>query len=70
MTEIDVSTDLSEVTSQTELLVLQLQELDSKRQQLIQQIQNLNGIAMYLRGKESPQESENIEVSEDTDKES
>ena len=70
MAEIDVSTDLSEVTSQTELLALQLQELDSKRQQLIQQIQNLNGISMYLRGKESPQESENIEVSEDTDKES
>ena len=70
MTEIDVSTDLSEVTSQTELLVLQLQELDSKRQQLIQQIQNLNGIAMYLRGKESPQESEDTEVLEDTDKES
>ncbi len=32
-----------------------------------QQIQNLNGVAMYLRGKEAP---ESTEVSEDTDKES
>jgi len=69
MAEIDVSTDLSEVTSQTELLVLQLQEIDGKRQQLIQQIQNLNGISMYLRGKEPPQEPEDAEVLKDTTKE-
>ena len=67
MSEIDISSDLSVVTSQIEDLIKQLQDLDGQRQQLAQQIQNLNGVAMYLCGKENP---EATEVSEDTDKES
>ena len=54
MADIDVSSDLSAVTEQIKKALADLQELDSKRQTLAQQIQNLNGVAMYLRGKESP----------------
>ena len=67
MVEIDVNSDLAAVTEQIQKGIEELQELDGKRQQLAQQIQNLNGVAMYLRGKENP---EATEVSEDTDKES
>jgi hypothetical protein len=67
MAEIDVTQDLGLITIQIEDLLKQLQELDGQRANLAQQIQNLNGVAMYLRGKESP---EAVEVSEDTDKES
>jgi peptidoglycan hydrolase CwlO-like protein len=70
MAEIDVSSDLVAVTEQIQKAITELQELDSQRQMLAQQIQNLNGVAMYLRGKEPPQESEDTEVLEDTDKES
>jgi|TARA_B100001964_G_scaffold239416_1_gene306797 peptidoglycan hydrolase CwlO-like protein len=70
MAEIDVSSDLAAVTEQIQKAITELQELDSQRQMLAQQIQNLNGVAMYLRGKEPPQESEDTEVLEDTDKES
>ena len=54
MAEIDISSDLAAVTEQIQKAIAELQDLDSKRQQLAQQIQNLNGVAMYLRGKESP----------------
>jgi peptidoglycan hydrolase CwlO-like protein len=54
MAEIDISSDLAAVTEQIQKAIAELQDLDSKRQQLAQQIQNLNGIAMYLRGKENP----------------
>jgi chaperonin cofactor prefoldin len=67
MAEIDVPQDLAAVTEQIQKAITELQELDSQRQMLAQQIQNLNGVAMYLRGKTPP---ENVEVSEDTDKES
>ncbi|SVA70201.1 uncharacterized protein METZ01_LOCUS123055 [marine metagenome] len=67
MAEIDVPQDLVAVTEQMQKAITELQELDSQRQMLAQQIQNLNGVAMYLRGKTPP---ENVEVSEDTDKES
>ena len=75
MTEIDINADLEAVAGQLQKSVEELQELDGKRQQLAQQIQNLNGVAMYLRGKESPESPEApeapeaIEVSGDTDKE-
>ena len=54
MAEIDVTQDLSLVTEQIQKAIGELQELDNKRQVLAQQIQNLNGVAMYLRGKENP----------------
>ena len=55
MLEIDISSDLAAVTEQIQKGIEELQELDGKRQTLAQQIQNLNGVAMYLRGKESPE---------------
>jgi len=60
MADIDVKTDLEQINTQLEQLVGQLNTLNSQRDQLTQQIHNLNGIAMYLRGKqeETPQETE------------
>lgn len=55
MAEIDISSDLAAVTEQIQKGIEELQELDGKRQTLAQQIQNLNGVAMYLRGKEAPE---------------
>ena len=52
MAEIDIPQDLAAVVKQIEKGLEELKELDSKRQTLAQQIQNLNGVAMYLRGKE------------------
>ena len=57
MAEIDISSDLEAVTTQLNRGVEELQDLDNKRQQLAQQIQNLNGVAMYLRGKEKSEET-------------
>jgi len=62
MAEIDVAQDLATVSEQIQKAVSELQELDGKRQALAQQIQNLNGIAMYLRGKENPDQ---VEVTSD-----
>jgi cell division protein FtsB len=66
MVEIDISSDLEAVTEQIQKAIAELQDLDSKRQQLAQQIQNLNGVAMYLRGKETSDISP-IENDEDTE---
>ena len=52
MSEIDVATDLEQINTQLEQLVGQLNTLNAQRDQLTQQIHNLNGIAMYLRGKQ------------------
>jgi len=51
MAEIDVTNDLEQVTQQLNQLVEQLNKMNTERDQLAQQIHNLNGIAMYLRGK-------------------
>ena len=56
MTEIDVAQDLNTVSEQVQNLGVQLQEMDSQRVVLVQQIQNLNGVLMYLRGKSIPSE--------------
>ena len=66
MVEIDVSSDLSAVTEQIQKGIEELQELDSQRQTLAQRLQNLNGVAMYLRGKEDPDISP-IKNDEDTE---
>jgi len=52
MAEIDVTNDLAQVNTQLEDYVGQLNTLNTQREQLTQQIHNLNGIAMYLRGKQ------------------
>ena len=53
MAEIDVANDFTQVNTQLEQLVGQLNQLNTQRDQLTQQIHNLNGIAMYLRGKQT-----------------
>ena len=55
MAEIDVRSDLAAVAEQLQKSIAELQELDGQRQALAQQIQNLNGVAMYLRGKDNPE---------------
>ena len=60
MPDIDVEQDLVQVNQQVEQLVAQANELNTQRENLMQQIHNLNGIAMYLRGKqqvEAPEET-------------
>ena len=57
MPEIDVEQDLVQVNQQLEQLVAQANELNTQRESLMQQIHNLNGIAMYLRGKQEVEES-------------
>jgi len=58
MAEVNVTQDLEAVTAQLQTLIAELQELDQKGVQLAQQIQNLNGVAMYLRGKQPVEEQE------------
>ena len=58
MAEVNVEQDLEAVTGQLQTLITELQDLDQKRTQLAQQIQNLNGVAMYLRGKQPVEEQE------------
>jgi cell division protein FtsB len=67
MTEIDINADLEAVAGQLQKSVEELQELDGKRQQLAQQIQNLNGVAMYLRGKEKSEDTPFTPGDGDTD---
>ena len=64
MTEIDVANDLAQINQQLEQLVTQLNQLNTQREQLAQQIHNLNGIAMYLRGKQPQTEDAPVAVSE------
>ena len=52
MADIDIGNDLEQVNTQLEQLVGQLNQVNTQREQLTQQIHNLNGIAMYLRGKQ------------------
>lgn len=52
MVLVNVETDLEQINQQLTQLVEQLNKLNSERDQLTQQIHNLNGIAMYLRGKQ------------------
>ena len=65
MAEINIPNDLEQVNSQLEQLVAQLNKLNTDRENLMQQIHNLNGIAMYLRGKQPDEPSPN-EIVEDS----
>ena len=58
MADIDISSDLERVTAEIEKLIGNLKELDAQRSQLAQQIQQLQGVGMYLRGKQSDEEIE------------
>jgi len=52
MADIDIANDLEQVSQQLTQLVEQLTKMNTERDQVTQQIHNLNGIAMYLRGKQ------------------
>jgi len=56
MSEIDIQADLNAVNEQITKMVEELNRISASRDQMIQQIQNMNGVAMYLRGKLSPEE--------------
>ena len=51
MAEIDVQSDLKAVTEKMEALVDELNKVNAHREQLVGQVQNLQGVLMYLRGK-------------------
>ena len=69
MTDIDIHADLQAINKQLEALVEELQQLDSRRQVLAQQVQNLNGVAMYLRGKTEDASTDAAEDYESNNKE-
>ena len=66
MAEVNVEQDLDAVTGQLKILIAELQELDQNRVQIAQQIQNLNGVAMYLRGKQPVEDQTEEEETETT----
>ena len=49
--EVNVQEDLNAVNENLQKLVEELNKISQAREQLMQQVQNLNGVAMYLRGK-------------------
>jgi len=59
MADINVEADLNAINDQISKLVEELNTLDSNRNTIIQQVQNLQGVAMYLRGKQEPTEGGN-----------
>ena len=61
---INISGDLEILNNELGQLVEKLNGLNSEREALMGRIQQLNGAAMYLRGKS---ETENNELSENTD---
>ena len=64
--EVNIQEDLNAVNDQLTTLVEELSKINQTREQLVQQVQNLNGIAMYLRGKIPPEEgAEEQETSTD-----
>jgi|TARA_R110001599_G_scaffold315341_1_gene524067 hypothetical protein len=56
MADIDVQNDLKAVTEKMETLVDELNKVNAHREQLVGQIQNLQGVLMYLKGKDNTPE--------------
>ena len=70
MADVNVEQDLESVMTELNRLVAEAQTLEATRTQLTQQIQQLNGVAMYLRGKkpeavEEQGESETTPIQEE-----
>ena len=61
--EVNVQEDLNAVSDQITKLVEELNRVSAARENLMQQIQNLNGVGMYLRGKLPPEEQSVVEQS-------
>ena len=54
--EVNVQEDLNAVNDNLQKLVEELNKVSAARENILQQVQNLNGVAMYLRGKLPPEE--------------
>ena len=54
--DVNIQEDLNAVNDNITKLVDELNKVNAARENLIQQVQNLNGVAMYLRGKISPED--------------
>ena len=52
--EVNVQEDLNAVNDNLQKLVEELNKVSAARENILQQVQNLNGVAMYLRGKLPP----------------
>ena len=62
--DINIQDDLNAINDQLTTIVEELNKVNQTREQLVQQVQNLNGIAMYLRRKLPPEEeAEKVETS-------
>ena len=62
--DINIQDDLNAINDQLTTIVEELNKVNQTREQLVQQVQNLNAIAMYLRGKLPPEEeAEKVETS-------
>ena len=58
MAEVNIEQDLEAVIGQLKIAVDELKQIEQRRTQLAQQIQNLNGVVMYLRGKQPAEDQE------------
>jgi len=69
--EVNVQEDLNAVNDNLQKLVEELNKVSAARENILQQVQNLNGVAMYLRGKLPPTEESVVDevVEEGSDNE-
>ena len=58
--EVDIKEDLNSINDQLGRLAQELDKLNNSRNTLVSQIQNLQGVAMYLRGKLPPEERQEV----------
>ena len=65
--EVNVMEDLNAVNDQLQKLVEELNRVSAARENLMQQVQNLNGVAMYLRGKLPPEDVKSQHVPEESE---
>jgi|TARA_R110000824_G_scaffold17214_1_gene70193 hypothetical protein len=67
MAEVNVGQDLESVMGEINRLVAEAQTVEATRTQLMQQIQQLNGVAMYLRGKQPEVEQAKVKEQAETE---
>ena len=57
--DVNIQDDLNAINDQINKVVEEFNKVNAVKEQLAQQLQNLNGVAMYLRGKLPPEEQQN-----------
>jgi len=65
--DINIQEDLAILNDQIGKYVEELNKLSQQRDNLLQQIQQLNGAAMYLRGKSDPEGLIEAQISQEED---